>query len=111
MEIFEQNPDLKEVFQTTDGEFFYTENAAKNHARSLEDKTVEHLKRTFELKVVTEDSEEEEVKELSISEKVEAMTKAQLVEFAKTTYDFEVNATLTRPEMLKIVQDLLTEKQ
>lgn len=37
---FLTHPNLKEVHQTSDGTFFYTPNAAANHARGLEDKTV-----------------------------------------------------------------------
>jgi hypothetical protein len=114
MYIFEQNPDLKEVFQTVDGELFYTDNAAKNHARTLEDKTVEHFTRPAELKIVTDDSEEseeEEPKELTLAEKVGKMTKKEIIEFAKTTFAVEVDSNLNRDAMLAIVGDLLTEKQ
>lgn len=41
MNIFENHPNLEKCFSTSDGEHFYNENDAKNHAKSLEDKTVE----------------------------------------------------------------------
>ena len=44
-DIFTQNPNLKEVFKTSDGEYFYNENSAKNHAKTLDDKSVEHLEK------------------------------------------------------------------
>ena len=39
-EIFKANPQLDCYFETTDGECFFTDNAAKDHAKSLADKTV-----------------------------------------------------------------------
>lgn len=39
-EIFKANPQLDCYFETADGECFFTENAAKNHAGSLANKTV-----------------------------------------------------------------------
>ena len=44
-DIFTQNPNLQEVFKTSDGEYFYNENSAKNHAKTLEDKSVQHLEK------------------------------------------------------------------
>jgi hypothetical protein len=44
-EIFDQNPSLKEYFETSDGKKFYNDNAAHNHARLLVDKEVKHVKR------------------------------------------------------------------
>lgn len=41
MNIFENHPNLEKCFSTSDGEHFYNENDAKNHAKSLDDKTVE----------------------------------------------------------------------
>lgn len=39
-DIFKDSPDLQEYFETSDRQRFYKEDLAKNHARSLEDKTV-----------------------------------------------------------------------
>ena len=39
-EIFKANPQLDCYFETTDGECFFTDNAAKDHAKSLAVKTV-----------------------------------------------------------------------
>lgn len=44
--IFEINPNLKEVFTTADGECFYKHDDAKNHAKTLVDKTVKHVKKS-----------------------------------------------------------------
>lgn len=38
--VFELNPDYNKLFFTADGEAFFTENYATQHAKSLEDKTV-----------------------------------------------------------------------
>jgi hypothetical protein len=43
MEIFNTNPKLEKCFKTSDGEHFYNESDAKNHAKSLENKHVEKL--------------------------------------------------------------------
>ncbi|AOW08743.1 hypothetical protein [Flavobacterium gilvum] len=40
-EIFETNPNLKQVHLTSDGQAFYNDNDAKMHAKTLEDKNVE----------------------------------------------------------------------
>lgn len=39
-QVFAGNPKLTEYFKTVDGQPFYTDAAAKNHAKGLEDKTV-----------------------------------------------------------------------
>lgn len=39
-QVFASNPKLNEYFKTVDGQPFYTDAAAKNHAKGLEDKTV-----------------------------------------------------------------------
>lgn len=41
--IFEENPQLTEVYKTSDGQYFHTENFAKLHARNLKDKSIVHL--------------------------------------------------------------------
>lgn len=38
--IFKNNPELKEFYQTSDGQAFFTENAAKLHAKTLKNKSV-----------------------------------------------------------------------
>lgn len=39
-QVFKENPNLKEYFKTSDGTPFYSQNAAQNHAKKLEDKTI-----------------------------------------------------------------------
>lgn len=43
--IFNDNPELKEFYATSDGTAFYYESDAKNHARTLENKQIEHCVR------------------------------------------------------------------
>lgn len=62
-EVFEQNPQLKKCFGTSDGELFYTEDDAKNHSKSLDDKSVETISNENFLKVVeSEDLSDEAIK-------------------------------------------------
>ncbi|KMQ70237.1 hypothetical protein [Chryseobacterium koreense] len=46
--IFKEKPTLQEYFATSDGTKFYTESMAKNHSKTLEDKTVTHVVRPAE---------------------------------------------------------------
>ncbi len=45
-EIFKANPELDLCYQTSDGEAFFTPNAAENHAKSLKKKEVKTLYRS-----------------------------------------------------------------
>ena len=62
-EIFKANPQLDCYFETTDGECFFTDNAAKDHAKSLADKTVkthhksDYVEPTEEVEEVVEPTE------------------------------------------------------
>lgn len=53
-EIFETNPKLPEVHMTSDGEYFYNNNDAKMHAKTLEDKSVELIVNPDLIEVVAE---------------------------------------------------------
>lgn len=50
-DTFKNNPDLQELFVTSDGTEFYKEDTAKNHARTLEDKSVNSVSRPEEKEV------------------------------------------------------------
>ena len=43
--IFKLHPNLKEFFRTADGEVFYKETDANNHAKTLVSKKVDHIKK------------------------------------------------------------------
>jgi len=45
--IFKTNPKLEHYFKTADGNAFFTEHDAKNHATSLKSKKVEKVERPF----------------------------------------------------------------
>lgn len=91
-EVFEANPHLKKVFITADGQAFYTENDAKNYAKSLDEKTVETVYNADFLEVTDEEEltgEDLEMAEFEAAEKAEkqiADCRLQLAAFdAETT--------------------------
>lgn len=45
MKIFDENPNLDEVYQTADETLFMTRNAAENHAKTLKEKSVKRIVR------------------------------------------------------------------
>lgn len=83
-QIFKDNPRLDEVYQTSDGKFFYLENDARNHASKLENKRVEKLIRPLntgdEKKI--EDAGDEK-KEAQWAEKI---TELQALDLVKENY-------------------------
>ena len=82
-EVFEANPLLKQVYTTSDGENFYQENDAKNHAKSLEDKAVETIYNPTHLEVVGEEVVSDETSEMEnflAQEKLEAENAAKEAE-------------------------------
>jgi hypothetical protein len=92
--VFEENTQLKKAFVTSDDQAFYQENDAKNHAKTLDDKTVEAVYNETELNVVDEEvltSEEEEMAAFELAEKAkkEADEKAVLVNEALMAFDAE----------------------
>jgi nucleoside 2-deoxyribosyltransferase len=107
MDIFEQNPELQEVFQTSDGTSFYTENAAKNHARNLEDKKVSHLERPSELASIIDLATKAPATELTQKE-IALLTKAELVVYALDKFKTEIDPAIKKDEMLAIIAKLLT---
>lgn len=100
-EVFKENPQLKRVYVTTDGTPFYQENDARNHAKSLEDKTVEEVLNPAMLDVVEEEeetevetpaeetpaeetpAEETPAEETPAEKPLARMSKAELLDFAK----------------------------
>ncbi len=61
--IFKNYPTLQVYFKTADGQSFFQESDARNHAKSLESKKVEKVERPFEA------IEDKEVKEYAINAK------------------------------------------
>lgn len=83
-QIFKDNPRLDEVYQTSDGKFFYLENDARNHASKLENKRVEKLIRPLntgdEKKI---EGAKDEKKEAQWAEKI---TELQALDLVKENY-------------------------
>ena len=79
-EIFETNPQLEKVFVTTDGEAFYNDNDAKNHAKNLDDKGVKIIFNTDFLEVVVEKNVSEDDKALAEFEADEKAKAEKLAE-------------------------------
>ena len=116
-EIFKANPQLDCYFETADGESFFTENAAKNHAGSLANKTVkshhksDYVEPTEEVEEVVEPTEPvqetdeptEEVDEVvEPTEPVEETTEPtqeveEVVEPTEPVEEIEVTAEIVEP--------------
>ena len=129
-EIFQANPKLDCYFKTSDGECFFTENAAKDHARSLTEKTVETLHRfdyvepneevvkpsepvAPEMKIVSDDTQnasepveptattEPIVDSKEDSQKTESVEPTATTETVATTEKVEAKATTPVAEAVK----------
>lgn len=81
--IFESNPNLKKAFITSDGTPFYQENDAKNHAKTLEDKSVEPVYNEKELQVNDAEDLSDEDKEMAEFEATEKLKADQAAEKLK----------------------------
>ena len=89
--IFELNPKLDEVFETSDGNVFYLEVDAKNHAKTLKKNSVEkHLR--FEKNNEATDQVKEIVKEF-ISETIKKTVVEEIENQNKKGKDSENSAT------------------
>lgn len=113
--IFESNPDLKKAYITSDGTPFYQENDAKNHAKSLKDKTVEPVYNEKELQVVAGQELSDDDKEMAEFEAAEKEAQAQQeaeekAELAKTLAEFDTE-TAKYPEALKLFKALGLESE
>lgn len=109
--IFKTNPGLKEAHRTSDGQFFYQETDAKNHAKTLTDKTVEHVVNELEMEVIDDEEltpEQIEMAAFEAAEKVKAdeaalaaaaefrmnLAKESLEAFDPETADYQVAVKL-----------------
>ena len=92
-EIFKANPQLDCYFETTDGECFFTDNAAKDHAKSLADKTVkthhksDYVEPTEEVEEVVEPTEPVEETDEPTQEVEEVVEPTEPVEEIEVTAD------------------------
>lgn len=113
--IFETHPNLEKVYVTSDEIAFYQETDAKNHAKSLKDKSVEVVYNENNLAVVDEeelDPSDEEILRLEAAEKDKANEQAetQKAELAKLLAEFDPEAT-KYPEAIKLFKALGLESE
>lgn len=107
--IFETNPDLKKAYITSDGTPFYQETDAKNHAKTLKDKTVEPVFNEKELQVVDEEELTDADREMAEFEADEKL-KADHAELAKSLAEFDPEVA-KYPEAVKLFRALGLEAE
>lgn len=118
--IFETQPDLKKAYITSDGTPFYQETDAKNHAKTLKDKSVEPVFNEKELQVVDEEEltdADREMAEFEAAEKLKADQEAERqkaiqyqMELAQALLEFNPETT-KYPEALKLFKTLGLEAE
>ncbi len=119
-EIFETNPNLEKVHVTSDNTAFYQETDAKNHAKTLKDKTVETVYNPKTLEAVEAEElskEDQEVADFEAAEKAKAdqgaadeKEAADKAELAKSLADFDPETT-KYPEALKLFKALKLDSE
>lgn len=87
--IFNANPNLKAYFATSDGQAFYTQNSAANHARTLKNKTITHHERS------ATDSEK------LLFDQLSEMTVAELKAYAQ-----ENGLTVTKTRKSEVLEEI-----
>lgn len=90
---------MSKYFKTSDGEEFYTENHAYNHARSLEDKKITPPT------VIVEESEDEPEETPVV--KLSDLTKAELIAFAADKGIEIIKPKATNAEIIAVIEDAL----
>ena len=99
--VFKKHPNLSKYYETSDGTPFFRDHDAKNHAKSLKDKTVKTVERG------AEPVKEKTVKAVKTSEKVEA---PKTEKAAKTSDKKEVEkGKLTPMQEAKLRVDAINE--
>lgn len=106
-EIFETNPNLEKVHVTSDNTPFYQENDAKNHAKSLKDKTVETVYNPKSLEVVESEELTGEDKELAEFEAAEKEREAQEAAEQKEKEDRAADEQKEADDKAKLAESLL----
>lgn len=99
-EIFKNNPDLHEYYETSDGQKFYTENLARNHARSLDKNEVQHVTRNG--------GEEQEVKPLKAADIIAQAPEMDL-DTACDYLDAELALEKPRKTVVEALKNRITE--
>jgi hypothetical protein len=103
-DVFKQNPKLEKYYGTSDGEAFYNENDAKNHAKNLDVKTVETVFNELFLEVIKDEELSEEEKE-ALRLEAEEKEKAAKAELEKSLLEFDAESTKYN-DALKLFQAL-----
>ena len=93
-DIFNNYPTLQVYYKTTDGQAFFQESDAKNHAKTLENKKVEPVERPFE---ELEGKTTKEVREYAIN----AKDSIALIKEATTVEALEVFADDERKSVVE----------
>lgn len=92
---------MSKYFKTSDGEEFYTENHAHNHARSLKDKTVTPPSVAAE--------EQEEPAEATPVVQLADMTKKKLIAFADSK-EIKVDEKATNAAIIAVIEEALAKE-
>lgn len=98
--IFKEHTGLKECFETADGCVFYTENAARNHAKTLDDKTVTHH--------VNEHQEKQS--DTATEKPLNRMNRQELLEKA-STLEVDVPEDATKPQIIELINAVADEDE
>ncbi len=101
-DIFKNYPALQVYYKTADGQAFFQESDARNHAKSLENKKVEPVERPIE---EIEDKSTKEVKEYAIS----AKDSIALIKEATTVEALEAFADDERKSVVEAYAKKFTE--
>lgn len=105
--VFEQNPQLKVVYGTSDEQTFYQENDAKNHAKTLEDKAVEPIFNPDYLEVNDAENVSDDLSEMEAFEAQEKATKeaeAQALLDAEKSKPVDLSK-MTKPQLLAFAKE------
>lgn len=105
--LFKENKQLNEFYETSDGRAFYTDNAAKNHARTLSEdaRKVVHVKREDAIDEVLEDVVQE-VEATDSKEYDLSMTRAQLNEVA-LSFGIDAKALKSKQDVIDAIDALV----
>lgn len=95
--VFERYPNLEKYFQTSDGEKFFTESPAYNHAKTLDNKKVETVERK---------AAEEKPKTAA---EIIAMVPDMDFETAEATLDAENSAEKPRKSVVEALEKRIAE--
>lgn len=100
---FKQNPNLKEYWKTSDGQAFYREQDARNHAKTLSNKSVEHQVRGIESDNVALD------KKVQVKKADDSAEREELVAQYLKLFSKKPNHNMGLDKMRNQIQDKLAE--